>query len=121
MKQFFVFVCVLFLTGCANNICEFGKGDSGQGFHCYLKQIDAAKIGMSQKDIEKTIGRPDERRFGISYMGKNYDEAWVYSKASPPTILYFSNGILKEKDYQQYQGRLQTQEPGMGYQNEWRP
>lgn len=106
MKHAFVLAATLFLVGCANNICEFGKGNSGEGFHCYLRQIDAAKVGMSQNDVEKTIGHPNERRYGISYMGKTYDEAWVYSNALPPTILYFSNGILKVKDYQQNDGQL---------------
>ncbi|MFA5038257.1 MAG: hypothetical protein WC732_01105 [Candidatus Omnitrophota bacterium] len=86
-------------AGCAN-VCEFGRSsDSEKNVRCY-GLMDAAKPGMTQKEVEKKIGFPDQRRFGISYMGKHYDEAWIYTTAAPKTILYFTNGILQEKDYQ---------------------
>lgn len=93
----------LAVLGCAN-ICEFGSAGTGKNVRCY-GLMDSAEKGMTQKEVEKKIGLPDRRIFGISYMGKKYDEAWVYSNMpTANTVLYFQNGILKEKDYEQYKG-----------------
>lgn len=93
----------IMLAGCAN-VCEFGRSsDENSKMKCY-GLMEQAEIGMTQAEVQKEVGYPDKRRFDISYMGKNYDEAWVYALSSPPTILYFNNGVLQKKDYD-YQQR----------------
>jgi hypothetical protein len=97
MKNTFWAAAILFLLcGCAQT-CEFGRGGDKSGFKCY-GSFDQAKLGMTQKEVEQKIGVPQKRKFGISYRGKPYDEAWVY-ESSPPTVLYFNNGILERKEY----------------------
>jgi len=95
-----VILCLLSfaLCGCAK-ICEFGKAGDSSGLKCY-KFLAQAEIGMSAKEVEENIGLPQKRQLGISYRGKAYDEAWVYN-TNPPTVLYFKNGIMEHKEYQQ--------------------
>lgn len=99
MKKFII-LCVLsfVFSGCAQ-VCEFGKAGDSSGFKCY-KLLARAEVGMSAKEVEKSIGTPQKRQIGISYRGKAYDEAWVYN-TDPPTVLYFKNGVLEHKEYQQ--------------------
>jgi hypothetical protein len=87
------------LSGCANT-CEFGQSGNNTvgGMKCY-GLLDEAEIGMTMAQVQKEIGNPDTRRFDMSYMGKSYDEAWIYALSSPPTVLYFKNGVLQKKDY----------------------
>jgi len=89
---------MLMSAGCAN-ICEFGRSsDENSKMKCY-GLMEQTKVGMTQAEVQQKAGYPDKRRYDISYMGKMYDEAWVYSLTSPPTILYFKNGVLQKKDY----------------------
>ncbi|HAJ56677.1 MAG TPA: hypothetical protein DCL35_02780 [Candidatus Omnitrophica bacterium] len=91
---FFIFV----LCGCAH-ICEFGESDTSSGLKCH-RVVAKAEIGMTRAEAEKKLGSPQRRQIDVSYRGKTYDEVWVYETV-PPTVLYFKNGILEEKEYQQ--------------------
>ncbi|QAT16411.1 expressed secreted protein of unknown function [Candidatus Velamenicoccus archaeovorus] len=99
MRSILMMLGVMFMSaGCAN-ICEFGRSsDETKRVNCY-GLMEQAKVGMMQAEVQKKIGYPDIRRYDISYMGKMYDEAWIYKLNSPPTILYFKNGVLQKKDY----------------------
>jgi len=96
----FVILCLLSFVflGCAK-ICQFGKEGASSGIKCF-KLSAKAEVGMTAKEVEKSIGTPQKRQIGVSYRDKVYDEVWVYNTA-PPTVLYFKNGVLEHKEYQQ--------------------
>ena len=89
---------LLALCGCAK-ICEFGQDEGSSGLKCF-SVISRIELGMSAKEVEAKIGAPQNKKFDVPYRGKTYDEVWVYNTATP-TILYFKNGTLKHKEYQQ--------------------
>ena len=91
------FLIFVFL-GCAK-ICKFGTTGDSSGINCFAL-LAQAKVGMSQKEVVETIGTPQNKRIDIPYRGKTYDEAWIYN-TDPATVLYFKNGVLEHKDYQQ--------------------
>lgn len=99
MKRFSgLVVILLFFGGCAQ-MCEFGQADSASGLKCY-RVFSKAEVGMTLKEVEARIGAPQTRQIDVSYQGKTYDEVWVYS-TTPSTVLYFKNGTLAHKEYQQ--------------------
>ena len=89
---------VFMLCGCAQ-ICEFGKAGDSSGLKCY-GFFSQSKVGQTQKEVKERIGSPQRKNMDVEYRGKKYDEVWIYDTA-PPTILYFKNGILEHKEYQQ--------------------
>ena len=81
-------------AGCAiQNQKIQGPGLLGQ------RMFVKARPGMTQAEVEEAIGLPQRRSINVSYKGKAYDEVWLYG-TMPPTVLYFKNGVLEEKDYQ---------------------
>ena len=90
--------CLVMFCGCAK-ICQFGKGDNSSGVNCF-GFFAQAEIGMSQKEVRGLIGSPQKKNIDVEYRGKRYDEVWVYD-TMPPTVLYFKNGVLEHKEYQQ--------------------
>ena len=99
MRKVAAILVFLFLFyGCAE-ICQFGKTDGTRSMKC-IGFLDQAKPGMTQKEIEKTIGLPQRREFDMTLRGVKYDEVWVYN-TSPPTVLYFKGSTLARKEYQQ--------------------
>jgi hypothetical protein len=80
-------------------MCEFGKTDKDSGLECH-RVFAKAEIGMTQTEVEKKLGSPQKRQIDVPYRDKTYDEVWVY-ETMPPTVLYFKNGVLAEKEYQQ--------------------
>lgn len=102
MKHSFLsLLFIIFFCGCAQ-VCEFGTTEGSSGFKCFGLSARAEK-GMTAEEVTKRIGPPARRMAPADYQGKTYDEAWIYD-TSPPTILYFKGGILKEKDYKQTLG-----------------
>jgi len=93
----FLLVCLV-SAGCAQ-LCEFGKGDNSSGLKCY-RVFNKAEVGMTAKEVQDRIGTPQSRSIDVSYNGKTYDEVWIYG-TTPPTVLYFKNGIVAHKEYQQ--------------------
>ncbi len=89
---------VFSVCGCAQ-MCEFGKVGDAPGLECH-RVFAKADIGMMKEEVEKSLGAPQKRQVDVSYRGNTYEEVWVY-KTEPPTVLYFKNGILAEKEYQQ--------------------
>jgi len=99
MKRYLGTVFLLsVLCGCAQ-MCEFGQDGAAPGLKCY-RVFSKAEIGMTSKEVEQRIGSPQTRRIDVSYRGQTYDEVWVY-ETTPHTILYFKNGVLKHKEYEQ--------------------
>lgn len=86
------------LCGCAQ-MCEFGQGSDSSGLKCQ-RMYAKAEVGMTKKEVEERLGTPQTRNVDVTYRGKTYDEVWVYH-TSPPTVLYFKNGVLEQKEYQQ--------------------
>ena len=97
-KFLLVALAPLLLWGCAE-VCTFGHSDGSGGIQC--RRVDAkVEAGMTAKEVEAKVGAPTRRNIDVSYRGKTYDEAWIY-ETSPNMILYFKNGVLDAKDYQQ--------------------
>lgn len=98
MKIFILLFAVLLMAGCGK-MCEFGKGAESSGIKCagFFAQADE---GMTMKQIEERLGVPQKKSLDVESFGKKYEEVWVY-ETQPPTVLYFKNGILEKKEYQQ--------------------
>jgi hypothetical protein len=91
-------VCLMLCGGCAET-CMFGRSDGSSGISC--RRTDTkVDVGMTAKEVEAKVGPPNRRNVDVSYRGKTYDEVWIY-ETSPDMLLYFKNGILEAKDYQQ--------------------
>ena len=98
-RRMCVIVCLMLaLCGCAQ-LCEFGSASDSSGMKCY-RVFSKAEVGMTQKQVQEHIGSPQKRQVEVSYRGKVYDEVWIYD-TTPPTVLYFKNGVLEHKEYQQ--------------------
>jgi hypothetical protein len=91
-------LAALWVCGCAK-ICEFGEGSSGSGLKC-LQVTSRVSAGMTSAEVEDRIGPPQSKKFDMPYRGKTYEEVWVY-ETSTPTVLYFNNGVLEHKEYEQ--------------------
>lgn len=97
---FSLFLCLLFY-GCAWNY-EFGRSSDPSAGTKYIGTFERAKPGMTKKEVEQQFGVPRTRNYDVQYMGKGYDEMWVYD-TQPPTVLYFKGSVLVYKEYQQGQ------------------
>ena len=98
MRFFLLVLAGSVLAGCAQ-FCEFGKTSDSEGLKC-IRVFSQAEIGMTQKQVTRHIGTPQQRRFDVRYQDKIYEEVWVYLTV-PPTVLYFKGGVLEHKEYQQ--------------------
>jgi hypothetical protein len=65
-----------------------------------LKFISDVEVGMTEKEVRERVGVPQNRRLGVAFRGKTYDEVWIYD-TSVPTVMYFKNGVLEHKEYEQ--------------------
>lgn len=97
MKRFLLTVVILSVfCGCAE-MCLFGRSDTASGVKCH-GFFNQAKIGMTQKEVKDSIGTPQQKNIDVTLRGKKYDETWIYD-TMPPTVLYFNNGVLQQKEY----------------------
>ncbi|MGE5279617.1 MAG: hypothetical protein ACM3L6_02590 [Deltaproteobacteria bacterium] len=94
-----VLLSAVFMAGCAE-MCTFGRSSQGAGLTCE-RVFSKAERGMTLQQVQKELGDPQSRSEDVSYLGTVYDEVWVYG-TTPPTVLYFKNGILKDKEYGEY-------------------